>query len=347
MRLCNILPKFKTENIEIVLNYKPVETENRMKWHTAIWFTIISAFSAVMPAEAEGDRGEYAGYVIQLQGSGSVSNTLSHHTTRLMPATAPFFNLFESDQIRCAPNSVLTLQLRYGGETNLHWTQWLPVPLEADPLLADNQRKRAAQYVEKSLRSSGRQRGKGVPIVFQPASGSCVHRDVPFLVRWTPATNAPELNIKITYVPSALIWSTNYPAAAGQANAKDFLDLAMAARVPEEAEFVLECGLSGQPSKSLTFKFLENEVEKDLQARLLDAAKAFPEKGAAYHLVCAGIFDDYKLYNEAAEECDAALKFASQSLELLRRVKEAHEKIGDVLEENRIGRLLEQAQNPS
>jgi hypothetical protein len=176
-------------------------------------------------------------------------------------------------------------------------------------------------------RRGGRDRG-GEMQVYLPADHS-VALVKPFIIRWTPSAVGCSFTFLIQDVGDTKVWGKDdVEGAAGFLNdpsaERELIDYrARGGRGPLTMIVNDSCGSMIR----LSFSLLTAENEQSLKEDL-----AFWDKQTGTfvpHLGRASVYDQYRMYSQAAEEYEAALKEAPSSVDLLLRTISAHRVTGN------------------
>jgi len=283
----------------------------------------------VLPAGAAEERGLFAATIKSLDGSAWVSNCVSGGMFKLDPAG----NLFENHQVKCEPGSKLVLRLRYGSLTAINSTNWTAVPLEPNPFENDPDRRTLAKQISEGMQPAGASRSGGTDsTIIRPAGNSFIRPGQKLVVEWIPSAGSKTLNLQLAEGLDGFRCQTNIPSSTG---AVEFPEWLQSRALPDpqsgHRKLVLTYGFDADPSNTLQFEILPADRNDRLEAKLQQTGMAYQNDQVRLHVARAGIFHEYKLLNDCADEYLQALACPGEdnSIDLLECARAALEEIGD------------------
>jgi hypothetical protein len=286
------------------------------------------------PGSAAGQQGSNA-LIEKVSGGAFVRHDASAKPIKL-EQTDVARRLYPGEQVRCEQGGFL--RLRVAGKLRDVYgpSSWFTIPRatssQTDPL---------QKALDEYGRRGGRDRGGPVPavIVFSPSDRSVALPDL-FTVRWVPSTKECETSFIIEDADGEKIWGQEhvrgtagvlYSATARHA-------LRKYRRVSGAGPLTLRLTDACGNETKVVFTLLAVTDEKLLGQEL---ARWQKEPGnLTRHVGRGAVFAGYGMFPQAAEEYEAALAQAPQSLELLLRTIVAQRGVGNSAREQELTKRL-------
>jgi hypothetical protein len=282
---------------------------------------ICAVVISALPLRVDAQEGP-AGVVEEISGTAFWRRNAKAKVERLSPESDLARRLYPGEQVRCAHGSVL--HLRLGGEPKtIRTTGWFTIPrlssARLDPFI---------RMLDDYARPSGIDRADGIR-VFSPADHSAVLIEQ-FVIRWRPSAAGCAFSFLIQDVEANRVWRREdvdgasgslYDASAAQALAEY---RAKKGQGPLTLVVNDSCGSTTPPQ---SFSLLSAEDERALKEDL-----AFWDKqGGTFvpHLGRASVYDRYRMFPQAADAYEAALREVPGSRGLLLRAIKAQRATGN------------------
>ena len=178
-------------------------------------------------------------------------------------------------------------------------------------------------------RTGGRDRGGfTIPIFFAPANESSVAPDQ-FVLRWSPLKRSCVVSFVIRDASGKEIWQQNGIDGTSGSLKVGALQQALIGYREKKSSALLQLSLSDTCGNEdrVTFSLLPVADEKSLNQEL--TAWSGEADQLMVHLGRASVFVDHQMFPEAAEEYEAALTLAPDSVSLLKRTIDAERRTGN------------------
>lgn len=263
-----------------------------------------------------------AALVEKIEGTAFWRRNADERRERLDPKAHTARPLYPGEQVRCTRGSVL--RLRMGPVTmRVPAGVWFPIPRRD---LSDTDPNTLMLNTVTDV--MGVDRGNPLQL-FSPADHSTTPPS-PFVVRWAPTPRGCKFSLVITDVGRRKVWrrdgvdgSAGFFSDRGAERALANFR-ATSGQGPLELHVYDSCG----EEPYVTFFLLTAEKERALRRDL-----AFWARGAGpliARLGRASVYVRYGMYSHAAEEYEAALRTAPDSLQLLSRTISANRRTGNL-----------------
>ncbi len=284
-------------------------------------------FTLVSPPRATAQESG-VGLIERISGTAFWRQNPAAKPERLDPRSDAARRLYPGEQVRCARGSRLTLLLGHKRKL-VPCADWFTIPPTASP-----QSEPVKRMLSEYGRPGGIRRGDSSQ-VFSPADHSVVAPGK-FAVRWIPGVAGCALSLAIRDVGGHVIWQQDrVDARSGSLRAVSARQRLTSYRTLAglgPLTLTSNDSCSGETQVTFTLLSVENE-------HLLKQTLAYWGKDAVplvRHLGLASAFSRYRMYPEAADEYEAALRFAPYSRDLLTRTIIAHRLTGNL---ERAGKL--------
>jgi hypothetical protein len=256
--------------------------------------------------------------------SGTVSLKQNGKQSTLNAKTDIARRLFAGDRVHCEAGAKLSLRIG-GRSTELDANSgWFEIPKVAPG--APDPRQRA---IDAYGRIGGRNRGVvSHSIVYSPTDGGSTTPEL-FVIRWTPLKSKCVVSFEVQDLNGKKLWrQTKVGGALGVLNSKSARQALVSYRSrSREAELKLRYTDScGEPDES-TFQLLSVANEQKLKTELAQWDNE-PNQLIA-HLGRASVFIERKIFSQAAEEYEAALALAPESVDLIESTSGAERQTGN------------------
>lgn len=241
---------------------------------------------------------------------------------RLDPAKDRYRGLCSGEQVRCEGSGSLKLLLNGKPRTVTARDGWFPIP---PPV-------RTVGPAEGAISEYGRLLGGERPVnsaITSPADGSQV-RPESLVIRWTPRPSLKTITLSIRTGSGEELWKRPVQDASTGELADDAARAALVqhrARGGKGPLTLRMAGLDGSLDE-VHFDLLPADQEKSLKEEL---ALFDGKPGLLRRVGRAYAFSKRRLYAEAAEEYEAALKEAPESAALTERAIYWHRKAGNTV----------------
>lgn len=285
-----------------------------MKIFTLVLKISTSAVLILISSGQVFSQGRVAGIVQEIRGIAYWKKDSKAKEIRLDPRHDQARILNVGEQVRSHSDGYLRLLLCDGEKTLRGRTAWFPISVTQE---CPN-RKAFDEYG----RLGGRHRGQPMQ-VFSPANHSATTPGQ-FVIRWVPSKAKCTVQLAIKDAEGKPLWEEDdidgnlgiwYSGKARQ-------DLTRYRANGEEAPLLLRLTDSCANRTEITFSLLSVKGEAALQAQL-DQWDKNPLT-LMVHLGRASAFESARMFSDAAEEYEAALKLAPESRHLLLRTIMAH-----------------------
>jgi hypothetical protein len=241
--------------------------------------------------------------------------------------------LFAEERLKCDEGATLTIQLYGKTDTIKCPSGWFPIPsMPQMPALTK-------QALEDSWRIGGREMGEEAG-VFSPADLSKI-RVSNFEIRWVSGVAMRSFILVSLEKKATEIWKETVPNDAKGRFVSPGLTEALLKyrRESPDGTLVLKWEDNSNQTGTVRFSLLSDEEEKQLQENL--AYWDREPDGIMKYLGRASVFLRLRMFPQAADEYEAALKRAPKSHDLIRRTADAHRRTGNFV---RHEELLKQIQ---
>jgi hypothetical protein len=241
--------------------------------------------------------------------------------------------LSEGDQIRCIGDGYLELFVCEEKKRVNSSQGWFPIPpLPAKPPFC---------RIGEALRKYGVPGGTraGGSLILWPYDGSTVNPET-FVIRWVPVQEKIELAIRVAG-KNVTVWGpVKEDGTIGLLKPDSISAILMAYRSQsEQSDLILSLSLrEGTKWEDAHFSVLTSQQEHDLTAEL--SSWATWANAVALHLGRAYSFTHFRLFVEAADEYDSALRGAPESPYLLEEAIEMNRLAGKNDRVQELQRLL-------
>lgn len=290
-----------------------------------------AAFMLTVPFVAVAQE---AGIIEEVRGNAYWKKDASSTRVKLHPRRDKGRLLRAGERVRCDPQSELRLRL-YERALNVPCgPTWFPIPY----VQADKNHPARLALVEYGRRGGGE---RGNPSIYSPANRASVN-PATFEIRWiTNLGPVKSLLIKEASPTGREIFHQNViDGMSGHISSEDARQALLKYR-EERGHGPLLIILSDSRRRDLAgvrFFLISKTAERDLNQELRSWKKE-PE-GMWRHLGIARALTVHQMFTEAAEEYEAALKYAPDSIDLLRRTIAAHQRTGNTPREQELSAHL-------
>jgi hypothetical protein len=306
--------------------------------------SLMLAMFFCIPTLLAQQQAEEAGFIGQVTGT----CWLGRGSTRVRITLSEFGGavLHVGDKVRCDKNGSLVLELKSVRTTIEPSDQWTTIPR------ASGSRKDAmAGPVDDWFKLAGGLRGSA-GAVFSPPTGGYGGAVLPdrFAIRWVPRKGVQDVWLRLRDHDGVQIWpegnndGIKVPAAAGvliSGEARQALE--KYCREGAGGPLTLVMVDSNGNESAAEFSIVSEQDDKALQAHLNQCSA---QPGVMQYICRAYYFRQLKLFTEAAEEYEAALRVAPESLELQEHAIVAHRITGNYARERELGAHLPQGAGP-
>jgi hypothetical protein len=237
--------------------------------------------------------------------------------------------------VGCDEGGILKINLFGKLKTILPSANPTPIPLPpATPADADQ------KAIEDYGRTGGRPRGdesESSPI-FSPANNSVV-RPASFVIRWLPVPGAQAVAFTLQDEDGKEIWKLPHAAGISGTLLSDSVRTALQQYREEGGTGTLTLSIEAGSKKSrVSFKVISEEGEKSLAQALASADRN--ESLLMRYVLRAYAFDRRMMFNDAANEYDAALALSPKSTDLIVADIQAQRRAGNKAKELQLIALL-------
>jgi hypothetical protein len=281
-------------------------------------FTI---FTIVLPSEVTAQEGG-AGLIEKISGTVFWRQKAADKGERLDPRSDAARRLYPGEQVRCVRRSKLIIRLGRRRK-QVPCADWFTIP----PLASSKQSEPFKRLINEYGKVGGVERGESSQ-VFAPSHHSAVMPES-FVIRWVPGAAACTLSLTIKGVGNQLVWrQDNVIDSSGSlqsATAKRHLTRYRNLAGLGPLTLTLDDSCRGETQVTFSVLSVQNE-------RLLEQELAFWDKEPGplvRHLGRASAFSSYRMYPQAADEYEAALRAAPGSRDLLTKTIRAHRRTGN------------------
>jgi hypothetical protein len=301
-----------------------------MKISTVILKVSASAILILISFGQVFSQSRVAGIVQEIQGATYWKKDNRANEVRLDPRHDLARILHVGEQVRSDRDGYLRLLLCGGEKTLRGRSAWFPISATQE---CPNRK-----ALEEYGRLGGRDRGSPSQ-VFSPADHSATTPRL-FVMRWIPAMAKCTVSLAIKDIEGKSIWEEEEIdgnlGAWNSSKAKEVLTRYRANG--EESPLLLRLTDSCANQIDITFSLLSTQSEATLQAELAQWDKN--PSTLMLHLGRASVFESYRIFSEAAEEYEAALKVAPESRDLLIRTILAQRSTGNFNREEQLRKRL-------
>jgi hypothetical protein len=243
--------------------------------------------------------------------------------------------VFAEERLKCDAGATLTVIIYDKLQEIRCPSGWFPIP-SVSPQIAKSKIEAATTYG----RGGGRDRSQ-TPGVFAPADYSEVQIGK-FDIRWNRGVAMKSFSLVALEGQAKEIWKETFPSAdaTGRFSSKSANDALLKYRQEVgDGTLILKWENAAKEKGYVRFSILMPEEEARLQADLTEWEKE-PE-GLLRRLGRASVFDRHKMFSEAAEEYEAALKIAPKGHDLILRTAEAHRRTGNYARQEELTKLIQ------
>jgi hypothetical protein len=212
---------------------------------------------------------------------------------------------------------------------------WFPIP-SVSPQIAKSKIEAATTYG----RGGGRDRSQSTG-VFAPADYSEVQIGK-FDIRWNPGVAMTSFSLVALEGQAKEIWKETLASSdsSGRFTSKAAKDALLKYRQEVgDGTLVLKWETAAKEKGYVRFSILLPDEEAKLQADLSEWDKE-PE-GLLRRLGRASVYDRHKMFSEAADEYEAALKIAPKGHDLILRTAEAHRRTGNYVRQEELTKQIQ------
>ena len=299
----------------------------------AIWILGVCAAGTIILSAPLHSSAQEAGIIEGIRGNAYWKKDAHSQEVKLDPKRDKSRLLRAGERIRCDRGGELRLRL-YSRPVKWVSPSWFPIPY----VTGDKMDSRRQVLVDYGKRGGG---DRGATSVYAPSSHSTA-RPATFEIRWIPKPGLRVLTLIIREEsPSGReILRENVAAGMSGLIVSEAARNAITKYRAERALGPLLLILLGAREEidRVTFFLLSARDEHSLDQELMFWDKV-PE-GLWRRLGRAHAFTVREMFTEAAEEYEAALKYAPEGTDLLRRTITAHKRTGNVVREEELSRRL-------
>ena len=313
-------------------------TDKSSPWSMRVAILTLAASLCTVSGQAQQPQTEQAGFISQVKGTCWLRRGKSTLQITLRKFGGAELRL--GDKLRCDKDGSLVLELTSLRTTIEPSDQWTTIPR------ASGSRKDAmAGPVDDWFKLAGGLRGSPGGVYSPPAGGygSAVWPDH-FVIRWIPRAGGQDLWLKIRDHSGTQIWpheneqGSQVPSAAGELISKEARQALSkyrqaGGREPLTLVVVDSKGNEGDVEFSIVSEQDEETLKNDLSV-------CRDQPGVTTYICRAYYFRQLKLYAEAADEYEAALKLAPESADLLLHAVAAQRSTGNYARERELVRQL-------
>ncbi|MBV9508089.1 MAG: hypothetical protein JO323_24110 [Acidobacteriia bacterium] len=181
-------------------------------------------------------------------------------------------------------------------------------------------------------------------ILYFPANGSSI-RASEFKIRWNPVPNMGKISLQLQTSRGQMLWEEGgVEAGSGSLDSKaarqaviEYVSKGGSSRL--QLKFIFVSGRQMGVEFSILSPHLEEMVDQDL------TSASEHEKGIFLHLARSYILSAYQMYNDVAEEYDAAVREAPESLDLLLADLRAQMQVGNAARAKHLQAVLARTEN--
>jgi hypothetical protein len=264
-----------------------------------------------------------AGIIVEIQGTTYWKKNNKTKAIKLDPRSDHARLLYVGEQVRSERNGLLRLVLCNEEKTISGQSSWFSIHVSSE---CPNRK-----AFEAYKKVGGRSRGDKIQI-FSPSNHSVTTPEF-FVIRWIPSTAKCTLTLAIREPEGRLLWEgDNVDGGLGLWDSRDARQALIKYRADgEEAPLLLRLSDSCANQIDVTFSLLSVKSETSLRNELKGWDKN--DVKLMVYLGRASVFESYRLFPQAAEEYEAALKLAPESHDLLMRTIWAHRNTGNYARE--------------